>query len=105
MPCDTIQTSEVDLKNPNMSILMQALHNKGLNPRLSSDGQSIAFTGGTFKNGVIETRGNLEASEIKIAYSEQIVNYAAKQFGWKVEVDKTAKLRPGVAMVLKAKKS
>lgn len=107
MPCDTIQTSEVDLKNPNMTLLMKALHEKGLNPKLSQDGQSISFRGGTFQNGTLEIRSNIgiEASEIKIAYSEQIVGYAAKQFGWKLEVDTKAKLRPGVARVLRAKKS
>lgn len=108
MPCDTIQTSEVDLTNPNIKLLMDALHFKGLNPKLH-DNNRITFRNGQFADGKLTIRssgyGSTETAEsIKIGYSEQIVRYAAKQFGWKLEVDKTAKLRPGVAMVLKAKK-
>jgi hypothetical protein len=105
MPCDTIQTSTIDLTNPNIKLLMEALHGKQLNPVLHQDG-SITFRNGVFKNGKItlKNRGELTADQIKIAYSEQIVSYAAKQFGWKLTKDVTAKLRPGVAMVIKAKK-
>jgi hypothetical protein len=87
---------------------MDALHRLKLAPVLHQDG-SITFTNGVFKNGKITIRSRgytgVTPESIKIAYSEEIVNYAAKQFGWKITKDVKATLRPGVAMVIKAKKS
>jgi hypothetical protein len=109
MPCDTIQSSELELTNPNITLLMQALKELGLNPRLDSSRNAIYFRNGNWQDGTLTVTGNAysnttSAEEIKVAYSRQIVGYAAKQFGWKLEESKTT-VRAGVAVALKAKKS
>jgi hypothetical protein len=111
MPCDTIQESTVELKNPNIKLLMDALTSLGLNPRHNAVNGRISFTNGRFENGQITLRSRsyednpLTADAIKVAYSQQIVGYAAKQFGWKVE-DVTAKTpaKRGVMATFRVKK-
>jgi hypothetical protein len=103
MPCDTIQTSELELKNPNIKLLMDALSQLGLNPQHDTQSGRISFRGGYWHNGTLTTASyGVEAQDIKVAYSRQIVGYAAKQFGWKLQ--EAATTRNGVAMTLKAKK-
>jgi hypothetical protein len=101
MPCDTIQTSSLELKNPNIKLLMDALTKLGLNPRHNAQTGHIDFRNGSFQNGEITVRGAYGTEElaktIKIEYSKSIVNFAAKQFGWSVRENTAAQKKKGVA--------
>lgn len=110
MPCDTIQTSSVELLHPNIKLLMDALTELDLKPTHQAESNRISFRGGTWQNGKLTVRSNVysgasvDAQTIKQTYSKQIIGYAAKQFGWKLS-DTKAGVRKGVAFTIKAKKN
>jgi hypothetical protein len=86
VPCDTVQTTTVDLGKANPDILKAAL-------------EQLGITRYTFKNGVVTVIGSpVDASVIKQAYSKQIVFTQAKRFGWGVKT-----LPDGKLQILKAR--
>ena len=101
MPCDTIQTTGVELTNPHMASLMEALRALMLNPHLeqSADGtQTIRFNGGTFSKGklTMRSRSGLTAQDVRARYAQEIGSFAARQFGFKMQ-ETTARTKGAIA--------
>jgi len=85
MPCDTIQTTTVDIGKVDHKLLMLALSALGLNPRLQGD--AIYFQNGVYSiaDKQLDLRGtNVESrsAELKRAYSCEVVKTTAKKFNW-----------------------
>jgi hypothetical protein len=108
VPCDTIQESSVELKNPNIKLLMDALTALGLQPVHDASRNYVTFRGGYYSNGELTVQGRYRteamAQKIKIEYSKSIVNFAAKQFGWAITENTTAQKKKGVAASFNATK-
>lgn len=86
MPCDTIQTTGVEIANPHMDSLMRALDALDLRPQLSSDKNSITFRNGSFANGKLSVRSNtFLASDIRARYAQELGATAAKKYGFRME--------------------
>jgi hypothetical protein len=112
IPCDQIQTSELELTGANLAHLAGALRGLGYTiTRETEDG--LSFRKGSRYGSYDRASGSLEmngrySSEtelraIKVSYSRQIVGYAAKQFGWKLS-DEKASTKKNVALSMKARK-
>lgn len=92
MPCDTIQTSRVAWKETtDPKILQAALQSLGYEvtptseSRLSFRNQSTGAYGTWNKNVLtIQSRYGVDESQeqVKRAYSEQVVQSAARSYGW-----------------------
>jgi hypothetical protein len=93
MPCNSIQTSSVnlELKVENKSFLLAAL--KSLDYSAAEIGETVTFATrqgvrGVFANGKLTVTGRYGAAEqfdtnpIKVAYSHQVLKASAKRFGW-----------------------
>ena len=86
MPCNTVQTTTVNLQNANLDMLAEAVAALG--------GQSIREERGvlyfndawgypaTIANGEVTATRAFDASQLKRAYSAVVVKKAAKTFGW-----------------------
>lgn len=92
MPCDQIQTSQVNLGPSDPALVEAALKEMGLNPTRS--GNMIRFRNGSFqidpnkKASVVTWVGaNSEdrTKELKRSYSAQVVLSQAKKFNWQVK--------------------
>jgi hypothetical protein len=95
MPCDSIQTSSVnlELKADNKTFLLAAL--KSLDYSAAEIGETVTFATrqgvrGVFANGKLTVTGrygaaeNFDTNPIKVAYSHQVVKATAKKFGWTI---------------------
>ena len=71
MPCNTIQTSTVDIGK--------------LDPVLANAALAKLGVDGTYSNGKLITRGSVDVAEFKQAYSAQVVTSQAKKFGWNLK--------------------
>jgi hypothetical protein len=92
MPCDSIQTSAIDLgKISDKALLMKALGELGYQARMV--GAEIVFgssvNGGTVRaDGTVNLVGQataLSVNQIKRAYSTEAVKIASKKFGWNLQ--------------------
>ena len=93
MPCDTIQSSTINLGNVgDKALLLKAL--EGLGYRGEIDGDTITFAsrfggaGTIYADGRVELTGRatqLDENTIKRAYSTEAVKLAAKKFGWSIK--------------------
>lgn len=94
MPCDSIQTSTVELlsKSTDLKLLQKALGALGYNVSITATGLQFRHPR-TGMSGTYETatgklsavgRTDLDVKEIKRAYGKQIVLATAKQEGWQV---------------------
>lgn len=91
MPCDTIQTSQVEFlaKSTDASLLEAGLRALGYTvetygaiTRFSRYGRTATYEHMTGKLTMPE---EWDSNAVKRAYSEQVVNTTAKKNGWKVE--------------------
>lgn len=91
MPCDTIQTSTINLGNiGDRGLLKKALEEMGYRVTLTSD--RIQFGNGrnggvVYADGRVDLQGaatELSVNEIKRAYSVEAVKLASQKFGWSV---------------------
>lgn len=91
MPCDTIQTSEIDLgKIGDWSLMQKALEEMGY--RVTKNAEGLLFGNGRnggklYLDGRCELQGaatELSVNEIKRAYSTEAVKLASAKFGWKL---------------------
>lgn len=90
MPCNTIQTSQVEFlaKSTNPELLAEAL--RALGYTVFINGHFTQFTKGYQTGTYNALTGQLtmpqqwDGNEIKRAYSREIVNSQAKKNGWKV---------------------
>ena len=85
MPCDTIQTSTVNLGKLDTGMLMAALTTLGLGPVMVSN--VIRFGRGEsydIATGKMELGSRYSTSELKRAYSAEVVKSQAKKFGWQI---------------------
>lgn len=94
-PCDTIQTSNVEfnLEKTDRVLLKLAIEALGYKVNVSADA-TIKFTNqydidGEFRNGKLVTKmpsgREFDVNRLKRAYSEQVVNKVARQYGWKMK--------------------
>jgi hypothetical protein len=70
MPCDTIQTTTVNLGKVNGDLLAKAMQSIGC-PYFTYDGERVRVAG-----------KDVTQNEIKVAYSRQVVMSQAQRFGW-----------------------
>lgn len=98
MPCDSIQTNQIDFKIVNRETLVSVLKAMGFE-HIAKNGEALDFYAGgqryQISRGQLVGYGNVGilADKIKQAYSRQTVMQAAKRFGWSVEENKvTGKL-------------
>lgn len=98
MPCNTIQTAEVELiGNKNAELLKKALEDMGFDVRYFPGGLRFSgrdratgdYVAGTYEDGKIEFRGNLDINALKRAYSGATIKKATASNGW------TLKPKPG----------
>lgn len=86
MPCDTIQTSAVDLSamgKLSPELLQAALADMGLRPFRQGDILRFGFSEWiNIKTGQASLTTTRNVNEIKRAYSRQVVMSQAKRFGW-----------------------
>lgn len=92
MPCDTIQSSTINLgKIGDRALLLKAI--AGLGYQAHIDGTVIRF-GTRYNGGTIDAEGSVEligaatrldVNTIKRAYSTEAVKLAAAKFGWSLK--------------------
>lgn len=85
MPCDTVQSTTVDIGKVDHKLFMLALALMGLNPRLQGD--SIYFQNGVYSiaDKRLDLRGSgveSRAAEMKRAYSGEVIKSTAKRYNW-----------------------
>lgn len=91
MPCDTVQRSKVAFleKSTDAKILKQALESLGF--RVWESENTLTFTkagrtGTYYKySGEMQLPTTVDVDSIKRAYSKEVVNEQAREFGWEVE--------------------
>lgn len=87
MPCDTITTVQVELGKMNADLLFSALKEMDLNPTRMINGM-ILFGDGEWHDpskGETMLQTWRDASEIKRAYSAEIIKSQAKKYGWQLK--------------------
>lgn len=90
MPCDSIETTEVDFKSASPDFVRRALQSLGYevtenNGALTGDkdwAESVIFVDGSLE---IRTRSGVDAATITRAYSAEIIKFAAEEYGWQFE--------------------
>ncbi len=90
MPCNSIVTQSVSLKNANPDVLTNALKADGWRVIETSAGSILAYRAGENvlweKGKGVGTSGGIETvEEVTRAYSREAVTWAAKRAGWKVK--------------------
>lgn len=88
MPCYTITTVTLELKQADTAALKKALESLGLDPYVSSyNEQQINFRNGSYdrSTGKLTVRNEETGKAIKRAYSAELVQMQAKRFGWQVK--------------------
>jgi hypothetical protein len=77
---------KVNLGNVNFDLLVKALDDLGLNPRIQN--HMIYFGNGeSFNNETkeVRVRQTTDVAQIKRAYSAQVVKTQAKKYGWQLK--------------------
>ena len=92
MPCDSITTINLDIKNADMAIMKKILENKGYTITIDNE-KVIAFKGQGYYNrgsfvketGKITMTGRADMTWLKPAYTQEFVQQKVRKFGWKVK--------------------
>lgn len=90
MPCDTIQLSQVEFlaTSTDANLLAKGLKTAGFNVMVYADSHTVSFSKGgrrgtyNSQTGELEIPQSWDSNEIKRAYSQAVVSYAAEQYGW-----------------------
>lgn len=92
MPCNTVQNSKVEFlaQSTDLCLLREALAHLGFQVFASSETLLTFFKEGQRgffdkQSGRLQLAESWDSSEIKRAYSEQVVESQAKRFGWQLE--------------------
>lgn len=98
MPCDTITTQQIDLKNADPVILAEALESLGLKAVIQGDGLHASngttdFTWTKGLGGEIRGRATYSEAVLKQTYARTAVTWAAKRAGWNVSQTANNKLQ------------
>jgi hypothetical protein len=89
VPCWTQTNVSAVWEGVDINVLKEALERMGHTVTMSADGKSLTWSGGSYRNGVITARNDLEVEVIKREYGSQTIRQSAKKFGWKVrQVDR-----------------
>jgi hypothetical protein len=86
MPCWTVTTTKLELKNANLIFLKKALERLGYH--VFERGGILTWENGEYRNGNLTMRGangEAEGKKIRQAYSGEIVRAQAARMGWKVQ--------------------
>jgi len=85
MPCDTISTVSLELKNANRGFLKKAVESLGFT--VSEDADGLYWRGGRYERteGQIITRDEEAGRRIKRLYTGEVVKHNATRFGWRVK--------------------
>jgi hypothetical protein len=91
MPCYTIQKSKVEFlaKTTDTNLLAAGLRQFGFRVTQTPEGLYFEKAGrsGTYASasGLLQMDESWDASELKRAYSEQVVESQARTFGWRLQ--------------------
>ena len=92
MPCNTVQSSKVEIlaQSTDVLLLQAALEGLGFQVFASSETLLTFYKNGQRgffdkRSGRLQLAESWDSSEIKRAYSEQVVESQAKRFGWQLE--------------------
>ena len=88
MPCYTITTAKLELKNANPTLLKKAIEKlMGKGTQFQEARGVLYFNGGTYTKatGILEVRNEAVGRQIKRNYSGEVVYAQAKRFGWQVK--------------------
>ena len=87
MPCNSITSVTLDLKNANLALLKAAIEKQGW--KVQHDGTTLTWDYGRSRysqvTGELTTRSQENGETIKRAYTSQLVQYQASRFGWHVK--------------------
>jgi hypothetical protein len=86
MPCYTITTVSLELKNANLEMLKAALTKLGMYGIYSTD-KAVNWSGGSYnkETGKLTVTNTTLGNRIKQAYSGEVVKSQAKRFGWQLK--------------------
>jgi hypothetical protein len=92
MPCDTVTTISLDIKNADMAIMKKVLEDKGYTIIAENVGV-ISFSKGSYYNqgrfiketGEVIMTGRADMAWLKPAYTQEFVQQKVRKFGWKVK--------------------
>lgn len=84
MPCYSIITVDLELKNANLSLLTKAINNIMKNAYVQLRDNGLVWSGGSYdkRTGMLSVRSETDGKLIKRAYSCEIVKSQASRFGW-----------------------
>ena len=84
MPCDSIITINLELKNANLALLTKAINKIGQNAYIQLRDNGLVWPGGSYDKttGILSVKNEADGKLIKRAYSGEIVKAQAKRFGW-----------------------
>ncbi len=97
MPCDSITTISLDIKNADAAIMKKILEDKGYTIIQENEPpytiyKTIVFRGqdynrGSFnyETGVITMTGRTDMTWLKMEYTKEFVYRKVRKFGWKVK--------------------
>lgn len=99
MPCNSVETTSVefDLKHTSLGLFQKAMESLGYRAQdattyADENGNVCEFVNGKLKQ-TFRYGKKLDEAEIKVAYANQVVRYAAKRMGWKVDTKTNKKGR------------
>lgn len=86
MPCDTISTVSIELKNANLDILKKVIEKLGYTARQNSVGISWGYGRYSYNQntGQLTVEYESEVVQIKRSYAAEMVKAKASRFGWRV---------------------
>jgi hypothetical protein len=87
MPCDSIITVDLELKNANLALLTKAINKIGQNAYIQLRDNGLVWNGGSYdkKTGILSVQNEADGKLIKRAYSGEIVKSQASRFGWNIK--------------------
>lgn len=85
MPCNTVTSITLELKNANLELLKKAL--ESLDYKVDQKDRYLSWQTGDYNGytGEFQVRYEEVGYKIKRAYTSQLVQYQAKRFGWKIK--------------------
>jgi hypothetical protein len=86
MPCDTIVTVKLELKNANLTLLQKVVEEiTGRKAYVS--GNIVSWGTGSYNKltSQLTVRSQSDGQQIKRAYSGELVKAQAKRFGWQIK--------------------
>jgi hypothetical protein len=87
MPCDSIITVDLELKNANLALLTKAINNIMKNAYVQVRNNGLVWNGGSYDKttGMLSVSNEADGKLIKRAYSGEIVKAQASRFGWSIK--------------------